>query len=100
VFGVESTNSLCPPTFLKHALVVIGLVGPIFLPLTGWRLYVLVEVAGVNIDMTKIDVLPICGKPDLAEVVAWNTVGDDLRRIFSATSTSVEAWTTIAARVD
>ena len=76
---------------MKHLLFVIGLVG---LTLFASQASASMSCKGrwVNNGMTKIDVVSICGKPDLAEVVAWNTVGDDLGRTFSASSTSVEAW--------
>ena len=46
----------------------------------------------VNNGMTKMDVVSICGQPDLTDVVALNTVGDILGGTFSASTTSVEAW--------
>jgi uncharacterized protein DUF2845 len=42
--------------------------------------------------MTKLDIISICGQPDLTETVALNTVGDVLGGTFSASTTSVEAW--------
>jgi uncharacterized protein DUF2845 len=46
----------------------------------------------INNGMSKLDVVSICGRPDLTEFVAWQTVADDVGRTFSASTTPLEAW--------
>jgi hypothetical protein len=76
---------------MKYLMFLIGVVGVI---LCASEASASMSCGGrwVNKGMTKMDVISICGQPDLTEVVALNTVGDVLGGTFSASTTSVEAW--------
>jgi uncharacterized protein DUF2845 len=73
---------------------LIFLIGVAALLLCGSESFASMSCGGrwINNRMSKLDVVSICGRPDLTEFVAWQTVAEHVGRTSSASTTPLEAW--------